>query len=231
MKERAYAYLRRDRLHHIDMLETMDRGNAELVYAERDGVLLLSVPSGTYMMSADSEATLEKMCALIPEPELITAHQAEFVSLLQEKYGFIHRMDCLQCSYLHRESLDERAAEDMVLRPLTMEELEFVIKNYDHPTDEEYIKERIEVGMIGAFCGGELAGFIGIHAEGTMGMLQVLPAFRRRGIAYSLEAALINRQLGQGFVPSAYCDLKQSVRSAPAKARNELFGQDTHLAL
>ena len=36
-----------------------------------------------------------------------------------------------------------------------------------------------------------------------MGLLEVLPQFRRRGLAEALEAALIGRQLGKGALPYA----------------------------
>lgn len=203
MKDRAYKYLNRDRMHHIDMLETIERNNAELIYVEHDGVLLLNVSGGTYMISVQDEKTLEKMCGMIISPELITMHQAQFVPYLHAKYGYKHTMECLQCAYLSSEKLDVKLAEGIELRKLTMEEHTFVVKNYDHPADESYIAERIEVGMIGAFCGSECAGFIGSHSEGTMGILQVMPDYRRRGIAYSLEAAMINQMLALGFIPHA----------------------------
>ena len=54
------------------------------------------------------------------------------------------------------------------------------------------------------FCideNGMLAAFAGIHAEGSMGMLEVLPDCRRRGMGEALEAFLITRQLEKGWVP------------------------------
>ena len=204
MKDKAYDYLNRDRLHHIDMLETMDRNNAKVIYEESDGVLLLNITGCTYMISAESEETIEKMCGLISEPELMTVHQAQLVPMLEAKYGYKNKMECFQCAYLSHERLDESISAGIELRGLTLEELPFVYKNYDHPSEESYIAERIEAGMIGAFCGNECAGFIGTHAEGTMGILQVMDDYRRRGIAYSLEVALINRMLEQGYIPHAH---------------------------
>lgn len=204
MTEKAYGYLNRDRLHHIDMLETLDRHVGEVLYASEDGVLMRNLPSGTYMLSADSEEALERMCALTSgRPELMTVHQARFVPLLQARYAFKHEMRCLQCAYLSKEPPDEHPTEGVTLRLLTQAERAFVLEHYTHGSDEAYIAERIEAGMLGAFCEGQPAGFIGTHAEGTMGLLQVLPEFRRRGLAYTLEAAMINRQLQQGFVPHA----------------------------
>ena len=59
--------------------------------------------------------------------------------------------------------------------------------------------------MTGAFLDGVLAGFIGIHEEGSIGMLEVLPAYRRRGLGYALEAGAIRRALKEGTIP--YCQV------------------------
>ena len=40
--------------------------------------------------------------------------------------------------------------------------------------------------FFGAFVDGQLAGFVGEHSEGSMGMLEIFPAYRRRGLGYSL---------------------------------------------
>ncbi len=204
MNEKALEYLERDRLHHIDMLETLRRGIGELVYAGDDGVVLLN--SGfTYMISVESEETLEKVCAIIgKKPEVICAHQARFVPLLQEKYLFRNKMECFQSAYLKKEKLDEKIPEGINLRDLTSADADFVVKHYDHMSDEKYVSERVEAGMLGAFCGGEMAGFIGTHTEGAIGLLQVLPDYRRRGVAYTLEAAMINYLLNKGWVPHGH---------------------------
>lgn len=50
-----------------------------------------------------------------------------------------------------------------------------------------------------------LAGFIGTHEEGGMGMLEVFEPYRHRGIAMALEKFLINRTLEKGHTP--YCQV------------------------
>ena len=57
--------------------------------------------------------------------------------------------------------------------------------------------------MIGAEVDGQLAGFMGRHSEGAMGMLEILPAFRRRSLGSELEKAYINRLLDASLTP--YC--------------------------
>ena len=51
---------------------------------------------------------------------------------------------------------------------------------------------------------GKLCGFIGCHNDGSMGMLYVEDAYRRQGLAASLEGYLINKQREQGMIPYAH---------------------------
>jgi len=46
-----------------------------------------------------------------------------------------------------------------------------------------------------------LAGFVGIHAEGSCGILFVDEKYRGMGIGASLEAFIINTVKNNGFIP------------------------------
>ena len=95
----------------------------------------------------------------------------------------------------------------VTLRPLTMEDLPFVLENYHNPgAYESHIRGRIAEGMVAGQVDGQLAGFAGVHQEGALGMLEVVPAFRRRGLAEALEAAVIGRVLEEGGFP--YCHVR-----------------------
>lgn len=84
--------------------------------------------------------------------------------------------------------------------------LEEVYFHYHAVHDKGYLEERLRSGMMyGAFADGKLTGFIGMHAEGSMGILEVFEEFRRQGIAEALERHLINRILEKGWVP--FCQI------------------------
>ena len=55
--------------------------------------------------------------------------------------------------------------------------------------------------MWGVFDGGKIAGFVGMHSEGSMGMLEILPEYRRCGYGFALEAYCIDWHLKQGWTP------------------------------
>lgn len=117
------------------------------------------------------------------------------------------RMDCRQAFYLKKGPPAVPLRPGVTLRPLTMEDMPFVLENYHNPgAYESHIRGRIAEGMVAGEVDGQLAGFAGVHQEGALGMLEVVPAFRRRGLAEALEAAVIGRVLEQGGFP--YCHVR-----------------------
>lgn len=201
MQRQAREYLNRDRLSHIDMLEALDTKIARVLCAGDAGVLLLIPSCGVYMVSAESPEFLRTLLPLMDRPELIVTHQPSLAPLLCESFGLEQHMLCYQCVYLSDKPLAPEIPQGIALRALTLDETDFVMDNYENEPDRDYIKERINAGMIGAFDGDRPVGFIGTHAEGSMGLLHLRPEYRRRGIAYALEAAMINHLLAQGRTP------------------------------
>ena len=72
--EQALAYLGRDPLFYMDMLEPLRRGTAELLYAEEDGVLLCE-SGGIHMMSAAGPAAAERCFALLSRCAMLVGHE------------------------------------------------------------------------------------------------------------------------------------------------------------
>ena len=215
-KGRAFGYLQKRKLSHMDMLEVIRRGQGELLYGAEDGVLVRDIPSGAYMLSAADEDMGERLISLIPrglKNGLYVAHQDFLKDSLCRRFGCSVINSCVQAVYTRKTPWEEAAAYD--IRPLDLSWLESVYGQYHTVHDRAYLEERISAGMMyGVFLEGKLAGFAGIHAEGSMGMLEVAEEFRRRGIGEALEKHLINRMLERGWVPfcQVFTDNEASVR-------------------
>lgn len=207
--EKAAAYLSKDPLLHMDMFECIRRGEAEVLYASGEGVLLRHM-CGVIMMSAATEEAAEEMLGLLDRAELLVAHQEFYLSAVKSKFGISAMTPCLQAVYPSRQPLRERSDAD--IRRLGKEYLPFLQEHYSHADGSDYLCGRLAAGAVfGAFAGGRLTGFIGIHEEGAMGMLEVLPEYRRRGIAAALAAFLANRLLEEGRVPYSHIILGNGV--------------------
>ncbi len=202
MELEARRYLEKDRLLHIDMLEPLRLSEAEVLYAGEDGVLIRHIPGNIHMLSAASEESAAKISALVNAAQLLVLHQPYRKEALMRRLALSHAMDCRQAAWMKDEPVPEMK-EDADIRPLTLAELPKVLLHYTSIPDEQYARERLEAGMLGIYMDGELAGFIGTHPEGTMGLLEVFPAYRRRGFAYKLEAAMMLRQQSLGRIPYA----------------------------
>ena len=81
-----------------------------------------------------------------------------------------------------------------------------ILEHYAHP---EYLEpgelaRALEGGLVlGGFEDGRLCAFVGEHAEGSIGLLEVFEGSRRRGWGQALLAAKVAQQLDEGMVPWA----------------------------
>lgn len=94
--------------------------------------------------------------------------------------------------------------EGAILRALDPTESAYIFAHYDYSafTDEDYIRERIELGpSLGIEVGGRLVAWLLTHDDGAMGMLTVLEAYRRHGFAAVLTTEMICVLRRKGLIP------------------------------
>lgn len=172
------------------------RGAEGCILAEGEGEDSLTVFSDIL----DGETLLARLRDLrLQGVDLAAVKSEDALRALEREYGLTGNHPCTQWVYCLPEPPAYPACD---IRPLTSEYAETAGKQYHQNFD--YVRERISAGkMWGLFEGGALAGFIGVHTEGAMGMLEIYPAYRRRGYGYALGAFLIGRQMRSGATP--YC--------------------------
>lgn len=90
--------------------------------------------------------------------------------------------------------------QNIEIKPLDESYKEIVKQHYTVKSlaTDAYVLSRLQEGMLGAFLNDELVGYIGVHASGPMGMLEVFENFRGQRIGISLQAALMNQLLLRG---------------------------------
>lgn len=205
--------LLKNKLHHRDMLELIERGRAELVGCGESYVLLRDRRSGTYELTVtcgteqewkEIQEALEGEVRQGREISRVLTHQQAGNRKLEEAFA-LHRTKCYtQWVYTRKEALPVRNAE---VRRLTREFMP-QIQPYVTAYSDKGLLERLDSGAFyGVFAESELAGFVGEHIEGAMGMLFVLPEYRGQGYAEALESSLINHTLQRGYTP--FCQLEE----------------------
>jgi len=202
---------------HMDMIEMINRGRAVLVAKSANDFLLQDTETGYFHHSGENT---EFFMGLPREVRLaikkIILHQEEMLAPVQKLLNLENALICYQAVYTPREKLPisglyrgdgQPTEQGLVIRPLTMEYADIVQKEYNHAEyqkvkDNSYIKDRIKKGcMYGAFLNDELAGFIGIHNDDSIGMLRVFEQYRGRHIGRVMQTFIINKMLEQGNIP------------------------------
>jgi len=213
--------LMKQKLHHMDMIELIARGQAELIYANGGTICLYDVVSGVYFHTTEEYENgrlgMEKIKEYaqnhggIDTLACMALHQEHMCKVAQEVLGVSPFITCKIAVYTKKEKLpitglyttNGKTAEGMVeIRRIGVECAEEAAAFYDGPDGADYVREHLkEFGLYGAFLDGKLTGYIGRHPEGSLGILQVAPEYRRRKIAKALETYMINLSLEIGHVP------------------------------
>lgn len=187
---------------YADMSESLGRGRGELVYTGEDGAVVWDKTADVYMLSSFDKASAEKIVDQIPDrvrDGQFILHEECLMPPMERRFPIKEKMMCQRAIYNRGVSLPR--SKEIEIRKLDIFWLSAISAHY-HLGSEEYVEERLSSGAIfGAFVEGKLAGFIGEHIEGSLGMLEVFEAYRRKGIAAELESYMINLHLSRGYLP------------------------------
>lgn len=193
-------FLAKKPLLHVMMTESLRRGNADVLLDRPDGVMLFDRRAKAHMLAAGTPEAAGEMASKIEDPSLLVAHDPYTRRLLAERFSFPEILGVVQAAYRKKE-IDVPAAD---VRPLDMSHCAFVRAHYSSVDDEGYIEERLRADdMYGVYVDGALAGFMGTHAEGSLGLLEILPEYRRRGLGEALERYVTRVHLSRGWTPFA----------------------------
>ncbi|MFT4146022.1 MAG: GNAT family N-acetyltransferase [Mobilitalea sp.] len=208
MKDKAIKYLQKNPLHHIDMMEAIRRNSADLLYADVDGVLIREQNSNAYMITVNDFDSGCKLINTIDEGNLFVAHQENIVNFISNKFNLKGKMECFQVVYEQEQRLE--VCDEISIRALELEHIDIILEHYKKLSYSE-VKELLEQGaMFGGYKDGILIGFIGSHLEGSIGLLEVFPSFRKRGYGTILESHMVNHMLQKGQVPFAQIEVNNN---------------------
>ena len=185
---------------YLGIDRVLKRGTGE-VLADLDNVLLVrdNVSSACFLACEDHTTGLALLdrytgsdCRLL----MVSDHalgQAAF-----ERYGFSEKLECWQFAYYGvKPALDARLS----VRAADEHDLPMLTRHYHLVSPEELAEVVRRESILLGYDQGRLVGFIGEHLEGSMGILYVLPEYRRRGYGTALQTCLMARTMDEGFIP------------------------------
>lgn len=197
-RQQLIKRLAKDKRNNIHIMECLARGFGEILYAQSDDIAVYHRDSSTCMIKAATPEGGRQVLEHCPEDAEWYVVTQDFMKTLLLERGYKEFFQCRQFLYTQREPLPVKHQD---IRRLGLESLEYICSHYDLVNSDE-VKNRLLAGvMYGAFVDDCLAGFIGLHDEGSIGMLYVEELYRGQGIASSLEAYIVNRMLERGWTP------------------------------
>ena len=220
-KQKLLKALSKDKRNMIPIMESLSRGQGEILY-QKDGDVVVYAPfSEVCMLALSNPANCERVYqSAVKHPAWYLVFSREMKDYLLQQ-GHALWGECFQYLYTLRQTMPVAYKQ---IRSLTIEDLPYVNAHYGQDgEEEEYLAERILSGaMYGAYDEQGLIGFIGCHNDGSMGFLFVEEPHRGKGIAVSLESFLINRQLERGYIP--YCHVrKENTASLHLQEKLDLY--------
>lgn len=201
MNEQAIKTLENNIILNIDMLEPIKRGHGEIIYADHETVLLNELNSQSYMLYSEN---IQKAIELLDKQptnniHALCLHQKELLDFAKEKFGFKNTLVCYQTANLSKKLAV--VPDTLEIKKLDKSFKNIIYTHYQNYTLEE-LEELLEEGQIfGGFKENELVGFMGIHKEGSCGLLEILPQYRQKGYGSTLEAYLNNYVINKGWIP------------------------------
>jgi len=203
------ALLDRDPILYMDLTEPLRRGEARVIEICPTGVLTALMnydreghSYGFSLFTADQETGARLLDLLPPDPELLFIHEEFLLSEVERRFSLSVSPPFYQAAFLGKTP-PPCPEHDYDIWPLSLSHLPLLLAHYEYG-DEQYLRRLLErKTLFGAFDGDALLGFIGCHTEGSIGLLEVLPPYRRRGIARALQSYMIGRELSLGHIPFA----------------------------
>lgn len=191
---------------YAGLTQVLRRGTAKILEETESGIFLLDTVSNGGMLAVEKTETgkewLRKHSSL--HYSLLSVFDRELVYFIRAEYGLTEVLDCYQAVYpLKTPPVYDKTLK---IRCATQHDLPLILAHY-HMLSEAELKQVITRGnLFLAFHDGEAVGFVGEHLEGSMGLLEIFPAFRRQGYGAQLESIMIGHMLKCGLLP--YCQVE-----------------------
>jgi len=206
-------------LMNIDYLgieRVLRRGSGKVIEESENALLVFDNVSRAYFLACEDKALgiaiLDKHNAW--EFPLLMTSNYEIGKTAFERYGFNEKLDCYQVAYFG-EKPDTNT--QLAFRAANKNDVPQIMEVYDMISTEEMYKVVERKSLILGYEGDNLAGFIGEHLEGSMGMLYVLPDFRGKGYGTELERKYIADTIERGFIPFGQVEKNNAISLALQK--------------
>ena len=185
---------------YLGIDRVLKRGSGEIIVDTDDALFVRDTVSGAYMLACEDETAGAALLDshIRPDCDLLMVSNHALGQIAFERYGFSEKLECYQVAYYgEKPAIDT----ELSVREADERDLPMLLEHYDLISPQELAEVVRRRSILLGYSQGHLAGFIGEHLEGSMGILYVLPEYRRKGFGEALQKHLIAKTMEKGFVP------------------------------
>lgn len=192
----------RDPALYADMDWYLKTGEWEIA-CDGDAAIWLRWKRGwLHAIAALNAGEARRLLARIPDGDALVLRGCAGLREPAEKAGFNGCHPCVQVVYEKKTPV--AVSTELTIRHPDEADFPKFAESYELADSEAELRADFSrEDFLGGYLGAELVGYAGLHGEGSMGLLHVFPAYRRRGYAEALYGTLINNQLKKGRLPFA----------------------------
>ncbi|NCC55745.1 MAG: GNAT family N-acetyltransferase [Erysipelotrichia bacterium] len=208
-KDMIVRYLNRDPILYAEMLEVYRRGNCDILYEEIDGILLYDHTSHEYLATAKNKAGAKDILLKVPSDyEILIVHDEIFLTLENRDFKFARKKIFYNHIY-EKRGMYKIFANNLHFRMLDESYLDTIKETYSARDlcTNDYLLSRIKEGIMGAFIQENLVGFIGMHDNGSIGLMEVFEPYRHKHVGTLLQMMYVNHLLENKYEGILYTQI------------------------
>ena len=213
---------------HVDFLESLRMGDARILHDSEGALLVQLISWPLYLIAAvDPDEGKQLIDGLVPEEdgETMIVARGEQVVDYANHCGFQTVSPCVQVLYEQKEPIPVET--ELVIRHPDRTDYDKIIESYTLPISEEEVLASIEEPEFSSgYLDGKMVGYIGLHPEGSIGMLHIFDEYRGKGYGETLVKYMINRQLAAGAYPYGQVFIDNEASLAMQRKLGMTFSKD-----
>lgn len=195
--------LEKDPVAYVAMLQCLQQAEP-IFYEQEHAIGIYHRESACAYFACEDVKDAKALVEAIPSTAtILVAYDQLTKEALQQRYHTTCELTCFFVYYQHQNPPVANLRGGYEFQMLQEKHLSEVVDLYSlkEASSREYLLGRIQEGMVGVFCEQELCGFIGVHDDGSMGLLEVKKEHQRKGLATALLHKLIALQMEKGLFP------------------------------
>ena len=208
-REDILLFLKQDKIKNMNMIYFMEEYPVHSL--ERiDGSVLLRGESDrhwVYISSSEDRELRRVIARLTKEDRWFAAIEDSILPAIVRDRALAWRLSAMKL-ILPKEVAFSPAPRTRI-SPLSLEDVPHIYGSsfYKALTSPGYIRERITRGpSAGVYESGKLVAWVMTHDDASIGVMNVLEPYRRKGYAYDLTVYLIQQIRSQGKIPYVHVE-------------------------